>query len=63
MTKCLYYDAGSGWTECEGTVDENLDKLREDGHTLIIEENNALTDLRVIVGECCGEEFFLIGPN
>ena len=44
-----YYDAKTGWTNVEGTIEEALEELHGDGPTIII-ANRKGKHSRVIVG-------------
>lgn len=54
-----YYDAKSGWTDVEGTIEDALEELRSDGETIITADREGKHS-RVIMGHCCGEAFVLV---
>ena len=56
-----YYDAKTGWANVEGTIEEALGELHSDGPT-IIKADRKWKHLRVIKGNCCGDDFVLVAP-
>ncbi len=57
-----YYDAKTGWTNVEGTIESAMEELHSDGKTVITADRKGKHS-RVIVGHCCGEAFVLVTPT
>ena len=54
-----YYDAKSGWTDVEGTIENSIEELFRDGKTIITAVREGKHS-RVIMGHCCGEAFVMV---
>ena len=57
-----YYDAKTGWTNVEGTIEEALEELRSEGPTIVNADCKGKHS-RVIAGNCCDEDFVLVAPG
>jgi len=55
-----YWDAETGWTIDADSVEDNLQRIRDDGRVEIATDRTA-GGIRTITGECNGERFVLVG--
>jgi len=62
VTNHLFYEAKTGWSENDGTIEEALENIRDDGKVTIYSDET-FESFRIVIGTCGDEEFTLIGTS